>query len=84
VRAESVSKAAFESEQQLIQALGGVTKVALALGLRKTAVSNWTMPERDGIPHRYHHQIVELAAQQNIEGVTHALLIALRREERAA
>ena len=51
----------------IVKALGGATKLALRLGCRRSAVSNWP---RDGVPARFWNVIVELARVDGVGGVT--------------
>lgn len=48
----------------LIKALGGPTAVGRTLGLRVSAVGNWTM--RDAIPREHHLAVWRLATAKNI------------------
>jgi len=59
----------------LIQDFGGAAKLADALGSKRTAVSNWP---RDGVPAKFWHVLVAMAAEAEMDGVTFDTLAASR------
>lgn len=60
----------------LIEALGGSTRLAGKLNLPIATVGAWKA--RGSIPTRYFPQLVRLASQQKIKGVTLKALVAMR------
>jgi predicted RNA polymerase sigma factor len=61
--------------RKLISDLGGAATLAETIGSSRTAVSNWP---RDGVPSKFWHVLVEIAAEKEIEGVTFEALRAAR------
>jgi hypothetical protein len=55
--------------REIIKQLGGPTKVALRLGCKRSAVSNWPAA---GIPSKFWDAVVELGRQDQLDGVTKA------------
>jgi len=60
----------------LIEALGGSTRLAGKLNLPIATVGAWKA--RGSIPARYFPQLVRLASQQKVKGVTLKTLVAMR------
>jgi hypothetical protein len=60
----------------LIQALGGSTRLAGKLNIPIATVGAWKA--RESIPSRYFPSIVRVAAQQKVKGVTLESLIAMQ------
>jgi hypothetical protein len=60
----------------LIEALGGSTRLAGKLNLPIATVGAWKA--RESIPTRYFPQLVRLASQQKVKGVTLKALVAMR------
>jgi len=60
----------------LIQALGGSTRLAGKLNIPIATVGAWKA--RGSIPSRYFPSIVRVAAQQKVKGVTLESLIAMQ------
>lgn len=70
----------FETESDVIGALGGPSALGTRLGLVRSAVSQWA---RFGIPYNWHQPIVELARSDGIAGITPERLFAIRQAREA-
>ena len=71
----------FANEAEVIEALGGGAAIGRRLNIRRTAVSNWIY--NSGIPFRQHQALVDLAEEKGVGGITHRLLVDLRRKRAA-
>ena len=67
---------AMKTVPDLIQALGGSTRLAGKLNIPIATVGAWKA--RESIPSRYFPSIVRVAAQQKVKGVTLESLIAMQ------
>ncbi len=66
----------METVPDLIEALGGSTRLAGKLRLPIATVGAWKA--RGSIPPRYFPTLVRIAAQQKVKGVTLESLVAMR------
>jgi len=69
----------FATVDDIIDALGGTTRVAQALRLNKSVVSSWRGKARGSIPAERWLDLVALARDRGVNGITVESLAVLHR-----
>jgi hypothetical protein len=63
----SMPKKTISTVDELIDTLGGPTAIARWLGIKQSAVSNWRLPTRPGIPAGWHLRLYREAKARGFE-----------------